>query len=229
MCGRIALNTPADILAEIFGLSIPSDYHPRYNIAPTQDTLVICASDTGHESLMARWGFIPSWRKADQKGPEPINARSETAATSLLFGSALKSQRCIVPASGFYEWQAVQGQKRKRPHVIKPVKTPVLALAGLWSRWQLQENESIDTFTILTCAPNETMKQIHHRMPVILPPSAINPWLDPALDDVQTITKMLQPAPAASITTHEVSTWINSTAHDDPRCIEPVSKTDTLF
>lgn len=221
MCGRISLTTPARVLAELFGVSIPFGLRPRYNIAPTQRTLIVRAGEGGREAVLARWGFVPPWRRAGEKGPEPINARSESAASSRLFAPALKARRCVVPASGFYEWQAAPGQKAKRPFHIEPTGAGAFALAGLWSRWAPENAEPVDTFTILTCAPNAVMQPIHNRMPAILPLEALDAWLDPAIDDAATIASMLRPAPDDAIVARAVSTWVNSPAHDDPRCLEP--------
>lgn len=221
MCGRISLKTPARVLAELFGVAIPFAVGPRYNIAPTQRTLIVRAGEAGREAALARWGFIPPWRKPGEKGPEPINARSESAPTSRLFAPALKARRCVVPASGFYEWQAIPGQKAKRPFHIEPVREEAFALAGLWSRWAPGDDELIDTFTILTCAPNEAMRPIHNRMPVILRADALDAWLDPAIDDADTVASMLRPAPAESIVAREVSTRVNNPRHDDPQCVQP--------
>ncbi len=221
MCGRISLKTPARVLAELFGAAIPFELRPRYNIAPTQRALIVRAGENGREAALARWGFIPHWRKEGEKGPEPINARSESAPTSRLFAPALRTHRCVVPASGFYEWQAIAGAKAKRPFHIEPVGEEAFALAGLWSRWAPEGAEPIESFTILTCSPNERMKPIHSRMPVILPPGALDAWLDPAIDDAASVAVMLRPAPAASIVAREVSTRVNNPGHDDPQCIEP--------
>jgi len=222
MCGRISLKTHPRVLAELFGVSIPFTLSPRYNIAPTQRTLVIRNEDNTRCAMLQRWGYIPSWRKPGEKGPEPINARSETAGTSRLFADSLKRRRCIVPASGFFEWQAVKDQRAKRPHHIEPVASEVFALAGLWSRWSPPDADAVETFTILTCSPNDVMQPIHNRMPVILPAESIDAWLDPAIDDVSKVSAMLRPAPKASIMAREVTTHVNNPKHDDARCIKAV-------
>lgn len=221
MCGRISLKTPMHVLARLFGVDITFDLAPRYNIAPTQSTLVIRSNGHARRAVMARWGFIPPWRTHGEKGPEPINARSESAAESRLFGAALRARRCVVPASGFYEWQAVQGGRAKRPFHIEPVGSEVFALAGLWSLWQPHNAEAVESFTILTCAPNEVMKPIHDRMPVILPMQAIEAWLDPTLDDMTTIRTMLSPASPLCMSALSVTNHVNNPKNDDPRCVEP--------
>jgi len=223
VCGRFSLNTPADLLAQIFALPIPSELPTRYNIAPTQPTLIIRQSPQAREAATARWGFIAPWRREGEKGPEPINARSESAPSNPLFAQALNSRRCIVPASGFYEWQIIPGEKNKRPHYITPANAPILPLAALWSRWTPTARPAVESFTILTCEPNQRLKPIHNRMPVILPLTAIDAWLDPAINHAPSIAAMLRPAPEESIVIHQVSPWVNSPAHDDPRCALPVA------
>jgi putative SOS response-associated peptidase YedK len=221
VCGRISLKTPARVLAEIFGVDVPPDLTPRYNIAPTQPTLIIRGGAVGREASWARWGYIPPWRGAGEKGPEPINARSETAPTSRLFAEALRARRCVVPASGFYEWRAA-GRGVKRPYHIEPLGAEVFALAGLWSRWSAGDGGAVESFAILTCAPNRVVKPIHDRMPVILPLDALDAWLDPSIDDAGTVAAMLRPAPDSSMVAREVTGHVNNPRHDDERCIRPV-------
>ncbi len=222
MCGRFSLTTPAAVIAELFGIDLSMlELGPRYNIAPTQRSLIVRDTGDGREGTMARWGFIPPWRKPGESGPEPINARSETAPTGRMFAPAVRRQRCIVPASGFYEWQKVEGEKVKRPHNIVPTDADVFALAGLWSRWAPADAEPVESFTVLTCAPNATMQPIHNRMPVILPADLVGQWLDPAIDDAETIAQMLRPAADNALRAYEVSRWVNTPSHDDERCAEP--------
>lgn len=223
MCGRISLKTPARVLARLFGVEIPFDLAPRYNIAPTQYTLMIRNNGAVRRAVKAKWGFIPSWRKDGEKGPEPINARSESVAGSRLFAGALRTRRCVIPASGFYEWQAVRGERAKRPYHIEPVGSEVFALAGLWSPWKQADTEAVESFTILTCAPNEVMKPIHDRMPVILPMDALDAWLDPKIDDVEIVSAMLRPASPRSMSALLVSNHVNNPRNDDPRCIHPAT------
>lgn len=221
MCGRISLKTDPRVLAKIFGVDIPLDLVPRYNIAPTQQTLtIIQGANNASRAVLARWGYIPAWRKTGEKGPEPINARSETAGSSRLFAEALRRRRCLVPASGFYEWQAIEGSRIKRPFHIEPVGTDVFALAGLWSRRQPHDSDPIETFAILTCTPNDVMRPIHDRMPVILPAVSLDQWLDPTIDDIDEVSAMLRPIAAASIVAREVTTHVNNPKNDDERCIE---------
>lgn len=232
MCGRIALNTPDDELAELFRASVPEGYRPRYNIAPSQHTPIVRAGEGDQREIaIAHWGFTPRWYKPGDKSPRPINARSETAGSSRMFGSSLTKRRCVVPASGFYEWQATPGSKTKQPFHIYPADGGVFCMAGIWTSWQPEEGPAVDTFAILTCAPNTLMRRIHDRMPVILDPESMNLWLDPAVEEVSELEAVLRPFDADEMTADPVSPHVNKPANDDARCIEPVDfKTQsTLF
>lgn len=224
-------------LAELFGVEWPRGYRVRFNVAPSQLTPIVRGAgvgegDVGREAVMGRWGFVPSWRRVGEGvevGPVPINARSETAGSGRMFSGALRVRRCVVPATGFYEWQVVGGDSGvgrvgagrrlpKRPFHIGPKGgVGVLALAGVWA----SGHDGVDTFAILTCGPNGVMRVIHDRMPVILPMCCVDRWLDPGLTDVALIGEMLRPADDDAIEAREVSTWVNSVAHDDARCLEP--------
>ncbi|QOJ00294.1 MAG: SOS response-associated peptidase [Phycisphaeraceae bacterium] len=219
MCGRISLNTPTEVLAAFFGVRLPAAHSPRYNIAPSQPTLILRRDDThpGALAALARWGFVPAWRRTGTPGPAPINARAETAAQSRLFAEALRRRRCVVPASGFYEWQAA-APRGKRPFHISSTRAEPLALAGLWS--PPAAGCDLPTFAVLTCPPNAVMRPIHDRMPVVLAREDVDAWLDPACDPA-TIDALLRPAPDDALVAREVSTRVNSPAHDDPACLEP--------
>lgn len=221
MCGRISLKTTARMLAEIFGADIPAEFTPRYNIAPSQRTLIIRRADPGREAVMAHWGFIAPWSRPGDKGPRPINARSETASESRLFAPAFRARRCIVPADGFYEWQVVAESAAKRPYHITPADGGVFAFAGLWSRNKTPEGEPQDSFTILTRAANDAMAPIHDRMPVILPRDMVDRWLDPAIDDAATVRDMLHACTPPAVLPRRVGTHVNNPRHDDARCIQP--------
>lgn len=209
--------------------SIPWDPPPRFNIAPSQDAPVVRADAGGGRRLdPLRWGLVPFWSKDLSIGNRTINARSETAATSPAFREAMRKRRCIVPASGFYEWQTIEGSRRKQPWYITPDDNDgLLAFAGLWESWDgppdgdRPGNGPLLTFTILTTAANEVMRPVHNRMPVILAPGQYGAWLDPALTDPAAVAPMLAPCPPERLRLRRVGTWVNSPAHEDARCIEP--------
>ena len=187
MCGRYALFTlSADIIREVLGDG-PLDEHglliPRWNIAPTQRAPVFRVGTAGRRELAAlRWGLVPFWAKDLKFGSKTINARSEEAASKPAFRAAWKARRCLVPATGFYEW--TKDEKPKRPHVFRRDDRGPLLFAGLWESWTDKETgEVLDTFTILTRSAYGVVRPIHDRSPVVLPRERWDAWLDPANRD----------------------------------------------
>jgi putative SOS response-associated peptidase YedK len=237
MCGRYTHLYTWKQLHRLMGLTtpMPTEDHQlplRYNVAPTQLAPVVREDPNGTRRVdLLRWGLIPSWVKQEELasvkgvgewGAKTINARAESAATSPVFRGALRKRRCLVPVSGFYEWQKIAGSTRKQPWYIMPKDGEILAFAGLWEEHRgLDGGESLRTFTILTTTPNAAMAPIHDRMPMILAPEQFAAWLDPANEDPAAITPLLAPCPAERITLQRVGTLVNSPAHEDPRCIEP--------
>ena len=221
MCGRFSLSTPEAIIARFFNLVSVHKLKPRYNIAPTQNCPVIrIEAESGQRTLdMLRWGLIPSWAKDKAIGNRMINARSETAAEKPSFRGAMKSRRCIIPADGFYEWKKLG--KMKVPQFIYRADGCLLAFAGLWERWNNPAGERIESFTILTTSPNELMRELHDRMPVILEPEEFEQWLDPATQDASALTPLLDPAPEGILSFHPVSTRVNKPQNDDASLIVP--------
>lgn len=231
MCGRYALHVLTPELAELLrALSLTVQLGPRYNITPTQSAPILRLGDDGlRELVMAKWGLIPSWAKDAAIGNRMINARAETAAEKPAFRAAMKKRRCIVPASGFYEWQKIEGSKVKQPWHIHSADAPIIGMAGLWERWRGPTDSgdtSIDSFTILTTTPNALMKRLHDRMPVILSPDEYEAWLDPdsAPDHV---ASLLDPAPDGTLVAHTVSTRVNSPHNDDQSLVSPNSPSTT--
>jgi putative SOS response-associated peptidase YedK len=218
MCGRFALIVDASVLADVFDIDPPKDFKPRFNIAPTQEVPVVRSGGHGsREFATLRWGLVPSWAKDEKIGARMINARSETAAEKPSFRSAVKSRRCLVPASGFYEW--VKGPGAKQPHFIHFSDARVFAFAGLWERWTKGEHGPLETFTILTTTPNELIADLHDRMPVILPSEAFTEWLDPNPLPPERLRRLTAPHPAAGMEAYPVSAHVNRPANDDPKCI----------
>lgn len=186
MCGRFTFTaTPHDV-SELFAVSAVEDFPPRYNIAPTQPILVVLggredrpdANWPGREARLVRWSLVPAWVK-DLKGfPLLINARSETAAEKNAFRAALKYRRCLVPASGFYEWQRDAKDRKSQPFFLRPRSGRPVAFAGLMETWSSADGSQIDTAAILTTAANQTLAPIHDRMPVVIPEGAFERWLN---------------------------------------------------
>lgn len=226
MCGRFTLTTPIETLVETFQLSsVPEDSAPRYNIAPTQSVAAVLTDEEEHRHLAwLRWGLIPAWAKDPSIGNRMINARAETMAEKPAFRVALQRRRCLVLADGFYEWQRVEGGKQ--PIYIRMADGRPFAFAGLWERWRASDGSSLDSCTILTTGPNELVRPIHDRMPVILPPEAYDLWLDPTVRSAEPLLPLLRPYRAGVMTAFPVSPLVNNPANDDPRCIEPLTEHD---
>ncbi len=220
MCGRYALHVFARELAELLrAVRLPVEFGARYNIAPTQQAPILRIGEDGQRELvMAKWGLIPSWAKDAAIGNRMINARAETAAEKPAFRAAMKKRRCIVPASGFYEWQKIEGSKVKQPWYIHRADAAPLALAGLWESWE--GDEPIRSFTILTTDANELMRPLHDRMPVILEPEEIDRWLNPDTTP-EIVAALLDPAADGVLSAFPVSTKVNSPANEGAKLIEP--------
>jgi putative SOS response-associated peptidase YedK len=218
MCGRFTLYSSGESVAEAFDLSTMLDLQPRYNVEPAQQVAVVRATPEGQQLAWLKWGLLPAWVK--DKKLAPINAMAETAATKPFFRSAMKKRRCLVPADGWFEWQQLDA-KRKQPYYFGSRDGKPLAFAGLWETWE-HEGEALDTFAILTTDANEIASPVHNRMPVILPASAYDRWLDPANQDTASLQDLLRPYPAEVLFARQVSTLVNKLQNDDPRCIEGV-------
>lgn len=223
MCGRFVLTTPAQVIAEAFGVEPPADLAPRYNVAPGQPVAVVRVTRPGGGRTLdrLRWGLVPSWAKERPRAVTLINARSDTASTKPAFRAAFRRHRCLVPASGFFEWQALPGGGRKQPWLFTLRGSGPFAMAGLWERWRPPEGPPLESCTILTTEPNELVAPVHDRMPVLLPEASWDEWLDPESRDPSRLQAMLVPLPAELMASRTVSTWVNDARHDDPRCIAP--------
>lgn len=230
MCGRFGLKTPAEKIAEFLATLSFAEVHPdatyapRYNIAPTTPIMVAMCNDyqpKRHLSFV-RWGLIPFWAKDPKIAHKMINARAETLAEKPSFKAAFKYRRCIIPASGFYEWRNTSAGKI--PHWIYPTKAPIFAFAGLWEIWTDPSGGEHWTATIITTEANKTMQDLHHRMPVMLQPEAFDLWLDRDIQQPKQLQHLLKPAPNEDLTYHAVSKLVNRPGNDDPECIEPVEE-----
>jgi putative SOS response-associated peptidase YedK len=220
MCARFTIRKPKTIPGELRPDVVEADLsRARYNVAPTQKIPVLFIRD--HQRVLAdfRWGLIPSWTDDPAIGNRLINARAETLADKPSFRRAFRSQRCLIPADGFYEWQATD--KGRQPIYIQVQQGELFTLAGLYEIWQPQGRDPLRTCTIITTAPNDLIRPIHDRMPVILPAACRDSWLDPQLTDVIELSKMLQPFDAAKMNAYPVTRHVNSPANDDQRCIDP--------
>jgi putative SOS response-associated peptidase YedK len=216
------LKTPADVLAETFGLGAVPELAPRYNIAPTQEVAALRRAEGEEEPRLdlLRWGLVPFWAKEPSIGSRMINARGETVASKPAFRAALRRRRCLILADGFYEWKKTGGAKQ--PFHIRLREDRPFAFAGLWERWEGPECESLRSCAIVTTEPNEMLAEVHDRMPVILPLEDHALWLDPAEQDPARVLPLIRSYPAGEMEAFPVSTWVNSPRNDDPRCVEPL-------
>lgn len=222
MCGRFTLTVDPSELREAFSnYGFPDQHAPRFNIAPTQPILAIPNDDRQQADFFA-WGLIPSWAKDPSIGSRLINARAEGLAEKPSFRGSFKYKRCLIPADGFYEWKAQPGTKTKVPYFIFLEDQRPFAFAGLWDEWYSPEGGSVRSATIITTAPNELMTPIHNRMPVILEPEDYARWLDPTPQRPEDLSQLLKPFPADKMSSHPVSTLVNSPSNDRPELVVPV-------
>ena len=224
MCGRFTQRFSWSDAHAFLRLKGPAlNLRPRYNLAPSQSAAVVRSDADGRRLSMLRWGLIPAWAKEPNIGRRLINARAETAAAKPSFRAAFSKRRCLVPADGFYEWRR-EGSVRQ-PWFIAPRDGELIAFAGLWERWMPPEGmelpgslpacrpgDVVETFTILTTEANETMRALHHRMPVILSPETFPHWLSG--EEVE-----LGPAPEDLLAMHRVGLGVNNTRDDGPECV----------
>jgi len=224
MCGRYNLITDAEALVDFFEIEQTlfdvSNLRPRYNIAPSQNVPIVRDTAQGRELTMARWGLVPRWWKEEKSRYSTINARAETVAEKPTYREAFRRMRCLIPATGFYEWKRVDDQMTA--HHISLPQGGLFAFAGLWDHWDKQ-GAGFDSCSIIVTSANDTMQPIHNRMPVILNPVQYNTWLAADHFDRAQLESLLLPYPGG-LTAYPVSRLVNSPKNDDPRCIEQTGK-----
>ena len=220
MCGRFIQKSERKIITEDFYVQeFFNEVIISYNVAPGQNAGIIL-NDGKNRYVQYKWGLVPSWAKDPQIGYKMINARAETVPEKPSFKSAFKSRRCLIPVDGFYEWK--KGDKFKVPYFIFHRSERPLSLAGLWETWKDKDEKPLHTFTIITTEANELLRELHDRMPVIIPPEKREPWLDPATTDSDEIVDLLKPYDESGLDFHEVSRIVNSPQNNTPECIAPV-------
>ena len=226
MCGRYALYGPVTRLRKAFVLAECPEFEPRYNIPPTTEVLIIRQRPgVGRVGQLVRWGLIPRWAKDPSIGQKLNNARAETVAEKPAFKASFERHRCLIPANGFYEWQAVSedGTVRKQPWYVWPAADgEFFAMAGLLAAWKSPEGKDIVSACIITTTPNEVMAPIHERMPVLLGPGQFDAWLDPAYLDVDILRRWLLPAPASAMTARPVGSRVSNARNEGPELLESV-------
>ncbi len=222
MCGRFTRTEDKNRLQNRFGFDDPEGVRlePAYNIAPTQTCPVITVEDDRRVLRMMRWGLVPPWAADTKTGYRMINARAETVSEKKSFETPLRKTRCLVPASGFYEWKKTGG-KTKTPYYFSLKGGEPFAFAGLWTVWRAGSDDELRTFTIITTAANELMEPVHDRMPVILHGRDEARWLDPELRRPDDVLPLLKPFPSGEMECYEVSTYVNSYKNQGPECIKP--------
>jgi putative SOS response-associated peptidase YedK len=225
MCGRFSQGEPSHRISDYFG-AYPDEDLPDglYNVPPTETIRIVLEKADERRLVAARWGFRPFWSTDDaQKSAQTwINARAETAIDSPVFGRALRSRRCVIPADAFYEWD--RSASPRQPYAIGPAEPGrMLALAGIWS----PVHGETPTTAILTTSPNELVAPVHNRMPVILDPDVLDEWLDSEAD-LGLIQSLLAPAPAGFLRMWPVSTAVNKVDTDGPELLRPIELAPTL-
>lgn len=215
MCGRFTLNAPPEVLAKTFDLEEVPQIESRYNIASSQAIATVRHIDDRNKLDLLKWGLVPSWSQDITR--TFINARSEMVHEKFSFAHAIKYNRCIIPASGFYEWLP-QGD-RKQPYYIRLTDSSIMAFAGLWERWKADDGSELETCCILTTAANEVIEPLHDRMPVILQPEDYNFWLNRNMHDPHELQRLYQPFPPDQMLAYIVPDLVNNPRFDSPACI----------
>ena len=228
MCGRFTIIRLQDFLNIFPWIRAPDTPPPaRYNVAPSQAVAVVPNQPDPKVDFFS-WGLVPSWAKDKAIGNKTINARAETLAAKPMFRAAFRRRRCLVPADGFYEWKKHADGKTKTPMYIRLKDGRPFAFAGLWEVWHDPGGSAFPSFTIITTTPNELMKEIHDRMPVIIRPEDYRTWLDPAERDAAELEPLLTPYPAEEMEASPVSRLVNNPRNESPECIaSPAEEPDT--
>ena len=217
MCGRFNFLTHMEELRGRFGIKkFDFEVNPRYNIAPSQKIATIIQDDE-IKLVGMRWGLIPFWSKEPKSGP--INARSETVMEKPTFKAPFKQRRCLIPADGFYEWQKKK-EGPKQPYYIHMKDKKPFALAGIWDIWKNPDGGKIESCSILTTEPNEVVKPIHKRMPVIVEPKKFDTWLNTSKENLDEAQALLKPYDAKVMEAYPVNLYVNSPSNKGEKCIE---------
>jgi len=218
MCGRFTLLATEDEILHYFNIDEPIEhYEPSYNIAPGQNVLAVIHDGEKKRIGHLQWGLVPSWAKDEKIGYRMINARSETAHEKPSFRQLMARKRCLIIADSFYEWQTINGVKQ--PQRIQVKGRQLFTFAGLWDKW-VSEDKILFTCTMLTKDANDFMKEIHHRMPIILPKEKEDEWIKPYVQKPIAAKRFLDKVVDESLTAYPVSTHVNKATNNDSICIE---------
>jgi len=234
MCGRFALTSPPDALRALVDFVMPpqagvagGNWPPRYNIAPSQPVPIITGGATPQMALV-QWGLVPPWvrpeRLKSQSQKPQINARAETIAEKPSFRDAFKRRRCLIPANGYYEWKRPEGQ----PYLIHRPDTAPFFMAGIWEHWQGADGSEIESCAIVTCAANDRLEAIHHRMPVTIKPADAQYWLQADERDRQSLMPLMQAAPGDAFEARPIARRVNKVSEDGAELWEQVTPTAAM-
>ncbi|MDQ0175607.1 SOS response-associated peptidase [Bacillus chungangensis] len=224
MCGRFTLTAPIDQIQMRFDIEqfIDEDlYSPNYNVAPSQSVLAVINDGTNNRLGYLRWGLIPPWANDPKIGYNMINARAETLAEKPSYRHAFKKRRCLILADSFYEWKR-HDDNTKTPMRIKLKSDDLFAMAGIWETWNSPDGNRINSCTVITTKPNELVKAIHDRMPVILKQKDEQVWLDKSITDTDLLHNLLKPYDANSMEAYEVSSLVNSPKNNSVDLIQKI-------
>src|SRR5690625_4268266 len=220
MCGRYTLHAKEEEIIKTFQLTDPIlDYEPSYNIAPGQNVLAIIHDGKKKRAGYLRWGLVPSWAKDEKIGYKMINARTETAHEKPSFKRLMAQKRCLIVADSFYEWKKTDNEKQPKRIQLKDRK--LFTFAGLWDKW-VDEDNTLFTCTMLTKDANDFMRDIHHRMPIILPKEKENEWITPRKIQPARAKQFIQQLNMDEMKAYDVDTYVNAAKNNDEACIAPL-------
>ena len=220
MCGRYTLENVQELSERFQARQLQFELASTYNIAPSQELPVVVTDQDGDREIrLMHWGLIPRWQRQGHGSIAPINARAETVAEKPMFRDLIRWRRCLVPASGFYEWQA--RAHRKQPYFVGVKDDPLFAFAGLYDVVEHDDERSAASFVILTTHANALLSPIHGRMPVILRQEDEGLWLNRDVTDVRAFEPLFDPLPSDRLVAYPVATSVNDARHDGPSLIRP--------
>ena len=221
MCGRFVRHSSLRLIEQTFNVDTTEiQTAPSYNITPTQEVLAVVDNGRFHLTGL-HWGLVPFWSKNTQIGSRMINARAETVAEKPSFRNAFKQRRCLIVADGFYEWKGAKGDKQPF-YITLPDATP-FGFAGLWEEWKANgDSQAYRSCAIITTEASESVRNIHHRMPVVLRPETHAAWLDSAPQEPDDLKRILSQGFFSEFTAYPVSRRVNSIRNNDAACIQPI-------
>ena len=226
MCGRFVQYSPLQTIQQMLDVGTVSfEVIPNYNVAPTQKIITVIKHNNENKLEKLHWGLVPFWAKDISIGSRMINARAETVSQKPSFRNAFRKRRCLIPADGFYEWKGEKGNKQ--PYYVSIPSGEPFSFAGLWETWTDKETgeESVyKSCTIITTAASESIREIHHRMPVILDPKFHEKWLNADIQDPKALQVIINDGIIHDMKYYSVSKFVNSVKNNHPNCIKPVDE-----